>query len=123
MKRTNETAAGPDWIGLAASSLALASCYGTLAVVIALSAAGVALNLEEGIWAFAIALFTLVAVVAVALGIRRHGNVGPTVLAAAGFGLIAWTLFGDYSLRVEIAGFAILVTAAAWDWRLRRASA
>lgn len=123
MKRTNETTAGPDWIGLAASGLALASCYGTLAVVIALSAAGVALNLEESIWAFAIALLTLVAVAAVALGIRRHGKVEPIVLAVAGFSLIAWTLFGDYRLMVELFGFATLVAAAAWDWRLRRASA
>ena len=123
MKRTNEMAAGPDWIGLAASGLALASCYGTLAVVIVLSAAGISLNLDEGIWAAAIALIVLVAVAAMVPGLRRHGNIGPSLLAAVGFGLIVWTLFGDYTLVVEIAGFAALVAGAAWDWRLRRARA
>ncbi|KPQ05612.1 MAG: MerC mercury resistance protein [Rhodobacteraceae bacterium HLUCCA12] len=123
MKRLDGTAVGPDWIGLAASGLAFASCYGTLAVVMALSAAGIALNLDKGIWAAAIALFALLAVAAVVPGIRRHGNVGPAVLGAAGLGLIVWTLFGDYSLAVEIAGFAALVAGAAWDWRLRRARA
>ncbi|MFP4327192.1 MAG: MerC family mercury resistance protein [Paracoccaceae bacterium] len=123
MRRLRGTTAGPDWIGLAASTLALASCYGTLALVIALSTAGIALNPDEGIWAAAIALFALLAVAAVVPGIRRHGNVGPAVLAAAGFGLIVWTLFGDYTLAVEIAGFAALVAGGAWDWRLRRARA
>ena len=123
MKRKNGGVAGPDWIGLAAIGVALACCYGTLAVVIVLSAAGIALDLDESIWAAAIVLLTLVAVAAVALGLRRHGNVGPIVLAVAGFSLIVWTLFGDYRLMVELFGFATLVAAAGWDWRLRRAAA
>ena len=120
MKRKNGGAAGPDWIGLAASGVALTCCYGTLAVVIVLSAAGIALDLDESIWAAAIVLLTLVAVAAVAFGLRRHGNAGPIVLAATGLGFIVWVLFGHYSLILEIGGFAALVAAAAWDWRLRR---
>jgi hypothetical protein len=123
MKRKNGVGVGPDWIGLAASGVTLACCNGTLAMVIALSAAGIALDLDESIWAAAIVLLTLVAVAAVALGLQRHANVGPTVLAVAGFSLIVWTLLGDYRLMVEIFGFATLVAAAGWDWRLRRASA
>ncbi|MCZ0811426.1 MAG: MerC family mercury resistance protein [Pseudomonadota bacterium] len=123
MKRGNGSAASPDWAGLAASALALVSCYGTLAVVITLSAAGITLTLDETIWAVVIALITLVAVVAVAFGTRRHGKMMPTLLAAAGFGVVLWVQFVDYSLMVEIAGFATLVVAAAWDWRLRLAGA
>jgi len=121
MKQVGETGTGPNWIGLAASFLAAASCYGPLAVMIVLSTAGIALDFDERIWVLTIALFSLVAVAAVALGILRHGKGGPIVLAAAGFGLIAWTLFGDYLLMLEIVGFAMLVTAAGWDWQLRRA--
>lgn len=121
MRHVPQLASGPDWLGLVAAVLALASCYGTLAIVAVLSAPGTAPGLEGGIWAATIALFTVVAVAAVALGRRRHARVGPALLAAAGSGLILWALFGTYILAVEVAGFASLIAAAAWDRRLRRA--
>lgn len=123
MRPATRPGSGHDWLGLVATALALASCYGTLAIVAILSAVGITLGLDEGIWAAATALFTLAAVAAVVLGIRRHGNVWPAVLAVGGLGLIVWTLFGVYTLTVEIVGFAALVAAAAWDWRLMRARA
>lgn len=121
MNRGSRTPVGPEWLSLAASGLALASCYGTLAAVTVLSALGVAIGLDEGLWAAAIALFTLLAVGAVALGRRRHGQFAPAILAAAGCGLIFWVVFGDYNLTVELAGFVALLTAAILDWRLGRA--
>ncbi|MGM0583296.1 MAG: MerC family mercury resistance protein [Pseudomonadota bacterium] len=123
MKPAPVTTAGPKWLGLAASVLALASCYGTVAMLTALSALGIAVGLDEGLWAAAIALFALFALGAVALGRRRHGRAGPAGLAAAGSALILWTMFGGYNPALEFSGFVTLTAAAAWDWRLIRARA
>ena len=121
MKRTLRTVVPPDSLGLVASALALISCYGTLAAVMLLSALGIALDLHEGLWAAVIAIFTLLAAGAVALGHRRHHHVGPATLAVVGAGLIFWALFVRYFVIVELAGFATLTAAAVWGWRLGRA--
>ena len=121
MKHATRPGSGPGWLGLAASALALLSCYGTLAAVALLSALGIAFDPDEGIWAAAIALFTLLTIGAVALGYRRHHNVGPTILAVLGAGPILWTLFARYAVIVELTGFAALAAAAIWGWWLGRA--
>jgi len=123
MKHRSVTIAGPDWLGLVAGAAALGSCYGTLALVTILAALGITPGLDDRSWTAAITLFTLVAVGAIALGCRHHGHVGSALLAVAGAGLILWTLFGGYNLVAELAGFAALMVAAAWDWHLRRARA
>lgn len=122
MRHATQSGPGRDWLGLVATALALASCYGTLAIVAILSAVGIAPGLDDGVWAAAIALFTVAAVAAVALGHWRHGRVGPVLLAAGGSCLILWTQFGTYILTVELVGFAALIAGAVWDWRLRRAA-
>ncbi len=119
MARMRTDTSGPDWLGLAFSGLALVACYGTLALVAILSLLGISLHLHEGVWAVAIALFTLLAVASIAIGWRRHGRLAPAALAIAGGGLVLWAMFGQYSLLTEGAGFAALMAAAVWDWRLR----
>lgn len=120
MERTFKTVNRPDWLGLAASLLAVAACYGTLAVLAILSFMGVSLTLHEGAWAGAIAFFALLALAGIALGRQRHGRSARTVLAMAGAALIVWVMFAQYDRLIELAGFALLLGGATWDWKLRR---
>lgn len=106
--------------GTAALGLALLACYGTLAAVVLLSIAGVGLALDETLWAGTIAVFSLLAVVAVGVGIRRHRNPVPLIAAIAGAGMINYALFVDYHMIVELAGFVVLAAAVAWDVYQRR---
>ncbi len=106
--------------GLVALGLALASCYGALAALALLAVLGVTLTLHEGVWAGAVALFAALTAAAVGGGYRRHGSAAPLGLAVVGFGLIAYTMFVAYSGAVELAGFALLAAAVAWDYALRR---
>lgn len=118
MERTFKAVNKPDWLGLAASLLAVAACYGTLAVLAMLSLMGVTLTLHEGAWAGAIAFFALLALAGITLGRQRHGRSAPTALAVAGAALILWVMLAQYDRLIELAGFALLVGGAIWDWRL-----
>jgi arsenite methyltransferase len=107
-------------LGVTALVLALLSCYGTLALIGLLPLLGLGLALNEGAWAGAISAFVLLTLVALAAGFRHHRAFGPTLLAAAGSGIILYALFIDYQALVELAGFALLAGAAFWDLRQRR---
>lgn len=111
-----------DWLASVATALSIVACYGTLLVVSALSLLGISLTVHTGAWAGAISLFAMLAVVGVVLGYRRHRVAVPLIFAVIGAGLIVWVMFGAYSRILELIGFAILVVAATWDWRLRRHS-
>ncbi|OOG27831.1 methyltransferase type 11 [Thioalkalivibrio denitrificans] len=108
------------FLGMASLAAALVVCYGTLAALALLGVLGIGLALDEGLWAGAIALFAVLAAIAVVAGMRRHRSPGPSVPAVAGAGVILYALFVDYSMVVELAGFVLLAAAAFWDLRLRR---
>ena len=117
-----------SWLAGAGALLSVAACYGTLGLVALLSALGVSLAVNEHIWAGAIVAFALLAVLGVLLGARGHGKAGPVVLAAVGAAAVAWAMYGAGTISamlgvpsfvVELAGFASLIGAAIWDWRLR----
>lgn len=107
-------------LGLAALSLALLSCYGTLALVALLPLLGIGLALDEGLWAGAIALFVLLSLAALAAGLRHRVGPLPLLLGSTGGGLVLYALFVDYHGLVELAGFLLLGAAVAWDLRRRR---
>ena len=111
-----------DWLGLAASLLAVAACYGTLAVLAMLPLMGATLTLHEGAWAGAIVFFALLALAGITLGRQHHGRTTPTALALAGVALILWVMLAQYDRLIELAGFGLLLGAAIWDWRLRKPS-
>lgn len=102
-----------------AVALSMAACYGTLALVLLLSMAGITLNVHEGAWATAIVVFAWVAVLATAVNIPRHRNFVPFILADVGALLISWVMFVSYSRGLELLGFAMLVVAALRDRYLR----
>ncbi|MDH3672668.1 MAG: hypothetical protein OES46_16175 [Gammaproteobacteria bacterium] len=56
------------WLPGVATILAIAACYGTVLVITALSLLGITLVVHEGVWAGAISVFALLAVVGMALG-------------------------------------------------------
>jgi hypothetical protein len=100
-------------------ALSLIACYGTLAALAALSALGVTLALDSGVWAGVIVFFAVLAAAAVALGTRRHGSTLPVLPAAAGVALLGYVMFGDFNRLLELAAFALLGAAVFWDYRLR----
>jgi hypothetical protein len=111
-----------DWLAGGATVLSIVACYGTLLVISVLSLLGVSLALHTGAWAGVIVLFAGLAVVGTALGYRCHQVPGPLILAGIGAGMIVWVMFGSFNRVLELLGFACLIMAAIWDWRLKRHS-
>ena len=66
----------PGRLARGGTILSLLACYGTLAVVAGLSALGVTIAINDHVWAAAIVIFAVVAVLGVGFGARRHGNTG-----------------------------------------------
>jgi hypothetical protein len=101
--------------------LAIAACYGTFALIGALSLMGITLAPQVGAWAGAISLLALLAAVSVLLAtgtiVRRPAHDRP--LGAA---LVLSVMLVRYDWLMELAGFAALVVAGVWDWRLQRAT-
>lgn len=108
------------WLASVATVLSIAACYGTLAVVAALGAMGIALAVNDTLWAGAIVMFAMLAVVGIALGLQAHHRPLPLLLGIIGAGAITYTMYVNYDRTIELAGFALLCGAAVWDWRLRR---
>lgn len=107
-------------LGAASLALALAACYGTLAALTLLAAAGLGRpNPDESLWTGSIALFAVLTAVSVALSARRR-HAGPLLLGAAGAGVVLFALYVQYHMLVEGAGFVLLAAAVAWDIVLRR---
>ena len=116
------------WLPTAGTLLSIFSCYGTLGIITSLSLMGIRLVVNVHVWAVAIVVFALVAVVGLALGYRRHRSRGSLVLGIVGAIVVIFSLYGSQVIRamgiprdaVEIVGFVGLVAAAIWDWRLRK---
>lgn len=106
--------------GIVAATLAVLACYGTLALVAVLPLVGVRLAVNDAVWSGTILLFTMLAVLAVVPGSRRHGSPVPGAGAITGAGLIVFALLVEYHALVELAGFVILTAAAFRDAFLRR---
>lgn len=107
-------------VGVVTLALALAACYGLLALGALLPLVGMRLALDEAAWAAAIVALALLTVVAVLPGVRRHRSYAPGGAALAGGGLILYALLVDYHVLVELAGFVLLTGAVGADARLRR---
>jgi hypothetical protein len=66
-------------------------------------------------------LFAVAAVIVV-VGFTVHKVPWPAILAAVGFAIILWVMFGAYNRLVEIAAFILLFAATLWDRSLRRSA-
>lgn len=106
--------------GAVALGLSLLACYGTLAALAVLGALGIAVALNEAVWAGTIVAFAVLATVIVGLGLRTHRMPAPTLLAVAGTGLLGYVMFIRFDRGLEIVSFALLAASVFWDWRQRR---
>jgi hypothetical protein len=109
-----------DWLGSVATALSLVACYGTLAVIGILGALGIAIALDETIWAGAIVAFATLAVGGFALGLIRHRQPWPILVGGLGLVILGYAMYVQYDRLTELVGFILLCLAAFWDWRLRR---
>lgn len=106
--------------GAMAWSLSVLACYGTLAAVGALSAAGITLAINAAAWSATILAFATLAVVAVVAGIRKHRAYAPSIAALIGDALLAYVHVVAFNFGVELLGFALLGAAVMLDLRARR---
>lgn len=96
-------------------ALSLIACYGTLALIGLLSAAGISLDLHEGARAAVIVTFAWIAVLAIGVNIPRYKSFVPFILADMGAVLVSWVMLVSFSRGLEILGFAMLTVAALRD--------
>jgi len=108
-----------SWIGSATSLLAVTACYGTLAAVALLSTIGVSVDIDEGLMIKMISGLMFLALAGMAYSYRLHRHSGPLLLSIASAALLSWVFFGSYSKQLELIGFATLVIASAWDFRVK----
>ena len=96
---------------------AVLACYGTLAALALLSAAGVNFVVNETVWAGVVVLGAGLAALAVGVRARRYGGRLAAALALAGAGIVGYTQLVSYDLWIELAGFGLLAAAVVLDLR------
>jgi ubiquinone/menaquinone biosynthesis C-methylase UbiE len=108
------------WRLTAAFSLAVAifACYGTLAALALLSAAGLQLAINETLWAAVVVLGAGLAALALSARAWRYGGSGlAAALGIAGAAIVAYTQLASYVMWIELAGFGMLAAAVVLDLR------
>jgi hypothetical protein len=105
-------------------SVAVAStlivCKGLLYGTALLAIIGITVDIPPGPWAIAVDVVVILAVVAFWYSRRRHGNMWPTIMAAAGAVLVVSRMHGPVPAAFEWAGLVLLVSAALLDWKVGR---
>ena len=117
---STETIARQTWLPSMVTGLSMLTCYGTLAALSLLSLAGISITLNNTIWASAIVVFSILAVVVIAIGNLKRKYYGPIILAAIGASLVTYAMFVSYSVSIEVIGFGMLVIATFWDFLSKR---
>jgi len=107
-------------VGSATSLLAVTACYGTLAAVALLSAVGVSIEIDEGFMVKMISGLLFFALAGMVYSYSLHRHPGPLSLSIASAALLSWVFFGSYSKPLELTGFAALVFASVWDFRVKK---
>lgn len=120
MQRVTRGSARFASVGSLTSLLAVATCYGTLALVAGLSLLGVGVEVNEGWLVKIITGLLLLAIGGMVYSYRVHRVVGPLLLTVATASILGWVFYGDYSKPLELAGFGGLVVASLWDFRAKK---
>lgn len=128
MSESQPAAPRSSWLACGGVLLSILACYGTLALIAVLSLLGITLAINVHVWAAVIVLFAIVALLGVALDYRSHHHIGPLCVATLGTLFIVAAMYasgfldnrlGVNSRVVELLGFAALLIAAIWGWRLK----
>jgi SAM-dependent methyltransferase len=101
--------------GAFALAVSLLACYGTLAALALLSAAGLSFAINETAWASVVVLGAGVAALTVLVSAWRYGGRLRAALALAGAGIVCYTQLVHYSLWIELIGFGVLAAAVVLD--------
>lgn len=109
-------------IGSLSGLLAVTACYGTLAAVALLSLIGINVDLDEDLMVKLISGLLVLVLAGMAYSFRVHRHPGPLLLSIASAAVLVWVFFVSYSKVLEMGGFAILLLASLWDWRLKKQS-
>lgn len=129
MTGSGSAASKTSWLAGASALISVVACYGTLALIALLSTMGITLTLNERVWAGVIVAFAVLAVLLVTMGFKHHQSHNPARLAIVAAALIIWAVYDSPGIRdmlgippmvVELAGFAGLLGAAYWDWKLKQ---
>lgn len=109
-----------DLFAVLATSLSLFACYGTLAAIALLGALGVAISLNEVVWAAAIVVFAGLAFIFLLIRWYEHRRFASVLLAGFGFLLIVFAMLVSYERFIELGGFAFLCAGTLVDRRVGR---
>jgi SAM-dependent methyltransferase len=109
--------------GAVALGAAMLACYGTFAATALLSAAGITLAIKGGTVSAVIVAFGVLAVIAVAAGMRKHGRHAPLAIAFAGGAVLLYAHLVKFSFAVEALGFVAIGIAIWLDRRAGRSAA
>ncbi len=110
------------WIAGICATFSVVFCYGTLMVISFLHYLGVAISLNETLWAGGIVTTATLSVFGLVLGLFRHNNPWPVIFGGSGAVIISYTMYVQYHFAVELLGFTLLCFAAIWDLRSKKAS-
>jgi hypothetical protein len=108
------------WLACLSAVLSMLACYGTLAAITLLSLLGIRVAVNPQAWAAVIVALAALSAVLLAVNFTRHRAIGPPALAVGGTLLLGWVMYASYSRGEELLGFALLLSATAWDFRLRK---
>lgn len=120
MASTNLDKKDYSWLGSAASLLAVAACYGTLAAVALLSIIGISIKIDESTLAKLITGLLVLALGGMGYSYSVHRRAGALVLSVASAALVMWVFYGSYSKTLELSGFAALIFASISDFRTKK---
>jgi len=118
----NEPKKHLSWLGSVTSLLAVATCYGTLAAVSLLSLIGVSVDIDEATLVKLITGLLVLALLGTVYSWRIHRHPGPLLLSLGAAALLLWVFYGSYSKPLELTGFALLVVASIWDFRVKKST-
>lgn len=92
--------------------LSIVMCYGKIAVIAALSLAGITVaDINPHLQAALMAGFALVAVAGLAVDYRHHRDLAPLALGATGVAVMTATLYVSFDPRAEFLAYACLIAA------------
>jgi len=109
-------------IASAATTCSIILCYGTLLLINLFGKMGFEITVNETLWAGAITVASLFAILGLLVNLFRHKHFLPLIVGCLGCGLVNFVMHFDYNMAVELTGFACLCLAATLDWRALKRS-
>ncbi|WP_156176712.1 hypothetical protein [Kiloniella spongiae] len=104
-------------IASTATTCSIILCYGTLILINLFGKMGFEITVNETLWAGAISIASLFAIIGLSVNLFRHKHFFPVIIGSLGCGFVNYIMHFEYSIAIELTGFACLCLAAMLDWR------